>query len=218
MQKSVSTEDRRVIASNIVHHNAVTGLGCTAGVDVQQWSQVIFEGRIILSDPDKLDEGIRDMSHPEDTACYLGRSDPGLNNPAPGPIREGGDPLSESQCQRVNDPEDVDFSGGINNHCLFTAQQCRVAWEIGGTTGTGDCNSSANHVFGYVNLSQANQFTQKGIVANNQVGIADSGAFVKARANTWGTGGDENGYFAVSGSGAVVDHADSCGTHTPACP
>ena len=217
-QKSVSTEDRRVISSNQVHHNAITGAGCTAGVDFEQWSQIIFEGRIILSDPDKLDAGIRDLQYPMDTACYLGRSDPGLDAASPGPIRNGGDPLSETQCERVNDPEDVDFSGGINNHCLWTGSQCRIAWDMGGTTGTGDCGASDNHIFAYVNNSNSPPFTQKGLVANAQIGVADSGAFVKARANTWGTGGDTNATFAVAGSGAEIDHEDSCGTHTPACP
>jgi hypothetical protein len=217
-QKSVSTQDRRVISSNQVHHNAITGAGCTAGVDFEQWSQIIFEGRIILSDPDKQDVGIRDLQYPMDTACYLGRSDPGLDNPSPGPIRNGGDPLSETQCERVNDPEDVDFSGGINNHCLWTGTQCRIAWDMGGTTGTGDCGASDNHVFAYVNNSNSPPFTQKGLVANAQIGVPDSGAFIKARANTWGTGGDTNATFAVAGSGAEIDHEDSCGTHTPACP
>ena len=189
-QKPIATQDRRTISSNDVHHNAIAGASCQPA-DVQTFSQVHFEGKIILADPDITPEGLSDGSHPADTICYLGAD---LIDP----------PLSETQCDRMNDPEDP-IAGGINNHCLWTGTQCRVAWDMAGTVGTGECGTSDNRIFAYVNNPSTSAYTQKGVVA-------DDGAFVLARRTTWGVGGADNGTYATSGSDSEIDFEDACST------
>jgi hypothetical protein len=200
-QKAQATEDRRVIASNFFHHNAVSVDGCTDPQPgfpfVETFSQVHFEGPVILTDPDTSDAGLKDGSHPADLTCYLG-----LDHLDP--------PLSETQCDRMNDPEDV-ISGGVNNHCMFTGNKCRIAWVLGGTSGTGECGASDNSIYAYINDDSAPPYTQKGVVA-------DDGAFVLARRNTWGVGGADNGTFATSNENSEVDFEDACSTISQCTP
>jgi hypothetical protein len=187
-QKPTATADRRTISSNDIHHNAIAGVGCAAA-DVQSYSQVHFEGPVITTDPDITPEGLEDGSHPADLTCFLGAD---LIAPA----------LSESECERMTDPEDL-ISGGVNNHCLWTGTQCRVAWDMAGASG--DCGSSDNRIFAYVDNFSAPDYTQKGLVS-------DDGARVLARRNTWGVGGSDNATHVVSGTDGEIDFGDSCGT------
>jgi hypothetical protein len=190
-QKPTATADRRTISANDVHHNAVDVDTCMAPGAVQSFSQIHFEGPVLTTDPDDTAVGVADGSHPADTLCLLGAD---LTDP----------PLSQSECARMSDANDV-ISGGINNHCLWLGTQCRVGWDVAGSAGTGECGTSDNRIFAYVNNPNLSAYTQKGLVA-------DDGARVLARRNTWGVLGPDNGTYATSGSNSRIDFEDACST------
>jgi hypothetical protein len=184
-QRPLPGEDRRVITSNDVHHNAVVGDGCSTLDDVQTASQIVFDGKVMGSDPASPPNA---GSFPDDYACY----------------QNGGVPVPEFNCDRMNDPEDV-LSGGVNNHCIWTGTECRLAWDMSGTVGTGECGTSDNRIFAYINHPVEAEITQKGVVATN-------GAYVLARRNTWGVGGADNGTHAASGTNSEIDFEEACAT------
>jgi len=171
--------DRRVIAANDVHHNAVTPADqCSAATATQTQSQVVFDGPVAAT-PDEV------------AACQPAGVD------------------TQSECNALSNPNGVS-SNGINNHCVWTGVACTVAWDMGGREGTGECDSSRNRIFAYVNNPNADPSTQRGVAALND-------AMVRARRNTWGVGGASNGTFEDSSSNARIDANDDCGSIST-CP
>ena len=206
-QISLENPDRRTIAGNDFHHNAVTGSPdvCTAQAADQSSSQVVFDGPVSGTDPVVSnmapDIGPDPQLYPLDYRCYWGADD--------------SDAVTTlAACNNVNNPGPTfeDESGGINNHCLWNGTQCRLAWEFGGTEGTAECDSSRNRTYAYINdiTAPGAPATQRGVFATN-------GAYVRARRNIWGVLGPNSGVFADDTEDARIDADNDCGSIST-CP
>jgi len=112
-----------------------------------------------------------------------------------------------AECNALSDPTGPQ-SNGRNNHCMWTGASCVVAWDMGGTEGSVECDSSRNRIFAYVNDANDDPSTQKGVFATN-------GAYTRARRNTWGVGGANNGTFEDQSS--QIDSNNDCGA-IATCP
>lgn len=226
-QRYIVGPDERTFSSNDVHHNAVTGEGCVPATASQADSQIVVDGPIsgtdptvsnqsasgcptdtdggvpcvpCGSDPDSNCMGPNSLSFDRDFICYWGAANDGTaasRNDSP------------TNCNQMNNPNGPD-SGGINNHCLWNGTQCRFAWDMGGREGIAECDSSRNRIYGYVNDQIQNPASQKGLAAK-------FGAYVRARRNTWGSGGPLNGIYEDTSSDSRIDPDDDCGSIST-CP
>lgn len=188
---SEELSDRRTIAGNDVHHNAVIG-ACTAASGAQQSaSQIVFDGPIASSDPSFADEAGPDLDYPDDRACFF--------------TVGGARILTEAECVSMNDPNPVyePVNGGVVRHCVWNGYQCRVAWEAGGKESSSFCDSTPNRIFNYINHPVMPPTTQRGVAALH-------GAVVRARRNTWGAGGSDDAVATDSGFGSLVDAENPC--------
>lgn len=183
-------------AANDIHRNAVTPLETNVCVyelgAAQSASQIVFDGPVANTDlnfdtatgPDAVD-------YPADHACYWG-PDPGAT-----PIAD------ENSCIALNDPDPQ----GTNHHCVWnqSLSQCRIAWDVGGNETISDtCDSSRNRIWNYVVNPVGSQLTQRGIAGLN-------GAFIRARRNQVGRGGQFNFTATDSGFGTWIDDGRICG-------
>ena len=188
--------DDRAFAANDIHRNAVTPLETNICVfelgAAQSASQVVFDGPIATTDLDFAAEtGPDPNEYPEDHACYWG--------PTPGPA-----PIADStSCIALNDPD----AEGTNLHCVWHPglAQCRIAWDAGGKETLNDtCDGTRNRIWNYTVNPVGSQLTQRGVAGLN-------GAFVRARRNQVGRGGEFDFSAVDSGFGSYVDPGRICG-------
>jgi hypothetical protein len=180
--------------ANDIHRNAVTPLETNICVHElgasQSVSQIVFDGPIANTDVDfAVETGPDPVDYPEDHACYWG-PEPGLT------------PIADSDaCNDLNDPD------GTVHHCVWNAAlgQCRIAWDAGGSENAIDtCDFSRNRIWNYTVEPIGSQLIHRGIAGLN-------GAFVRARRNQVGRGGESEFTAVDSGVGSWVDPGRICG-------
>jgi len=213
-QKSTPTPERRTFSGNDVHHNAVIG-GCTPETGSQSAAQIAVEGPVGGSDPEvpsppepmpwppTADYGPDPVAYPMDFLCHWSYTFTGF------PV------ATEEECNNVNNPalEFWELSGGYNNHCIWQGTRCRLAWDLGGTEGSGPCGSSSNRVFAYVADPDLPRFTQTG------VSLGGFDARVRARRNFWRPGEEypERCAYSPGSDWVNLDCSASCG-NLLSCP